>query len=462
MTAAPSAPPSTGSVPPPTSSSSTSAGSSSARSIATMLAMCAENVLRLAAIDCSSPMSAKTVRNGVNRLPGSTGISRPACAISASRPNALSATVLPPVFGPGDDERARRRHDRPGRRRPTTATSRAGRARRSAVAHRRNQQRMPRAAELEPAVVGERRRDAVARAARARPSRAARRARRRRRACASSSSARARNAFGQRQQNAPDLLLLALGQRDDVVVERDRRHRLEVQARAARRAAVHDARNRVAMFGADDDDVAAVAVGDDLVLQVLRRVAAARQRVERRAQLRALAAQRLANVAQRRARAVADVAGGIDRAPDRGGLVRERRRARRDRRAARRGRRRRLRGAIAPTRRLSTESRSAPGRASCSGSSGWSSTSSAASMVVEIVRRAKASEPPCLTKATASVVSAEPRCDLVRVGRRLERERARPAERRQRFARQRLADPIELERSKTAACMGRPGQRGSP
>ena len=60
MIAIASAPPSIGSVPAPASSSSTSAGSASALSIATMLAMWPENVLRLSAIDCSSPMSAKT------------------------------------------------------------------------------------------------------------------------------------------------------------------------------------------------------------------------------------------------------------------------------------------------------------------------------------------------------------------------------------------------------------------
>jgi hypothetical protein len=35
----------------------------------------------------------------VNWLPGSTGIRNPACAITASNLTALSATVLPPVFG---------------------------------------------------------------------------------------------------------------------------------------------------------------------------------------------------------------------------------------------------------------------------------------------------------------------------------------------------------------------------
>ncbi len=74
-----------------------------------------------------------------------------------------------------------------------------------------------------------------------------------------------------------DLLLLAIRQRHDVVVQRDGGHRLQVQARAAGRGGVHDAGNRLAMLRAHDDDVAAVAVGDDLVLQVLRRLASAGQ-----------------------------------------------------------------------------------------------------------------------------------------------------------------------------------------
>ncbi len=94
-----SAPPSFGSVPVPTSSSSTSAGNASSRSIDTMLAMCPENVLRLAAIDCSSPMSAKTERN-TGSVAAAAGTCSPACAISASRPAVLIATVLPPVLGP--------------------------------------------------------------------------------------------------------------------------------------------------------------------------------------------------------------------------------------------------------------------------------------------------------------------------------------------------------------------------
>ena len=65
-----------------------------------MLATCAENVLRLASIDCSSPMSANIDRKTGSRDPSAAGMRRPACAISASSPAVLSATVLPPVFGP--------------------------------------------------------------------------------------------------------------------------------------------------------------------------------------------------------------------------------------------------------------------------------------------------------------------------------------------------------------------------
>ena len=64
-----------------------------------------ENVERDWATDCSSPMSAKTSRRTGRRLPGSAGTWRPAWCISTSRPIVRSVTVLPPVFGPGDDER---------------------------------------------------------------------------------------------------------------------------------------------------------------------------------------------------------------------------------------------------------------------------------------------------------------------------------------------------------------------
>ena len=66
----------------------------------TTFVMCAENVLRLAEIDCSSPMSAKSDLKTGSFDPGAAGTCSPACAIAAKSPAVFSATVLPPVFGP--------------------------------------------------------------------------------------------------------------------------------------------------------------------------------------------------------------------------------------------------------------------------------------------------------------------------------------------------------------------------
>jgi hypothetical protein len=57
-------------------------------------------------------------------------------------------------------------------------------------------------------------------------------------------------------------------ERDDLVVDLDGAERLEVEAGTAARTAVDDARNRRAMLGLDDEHVAAVAVADDLILQI--------------------------------------------------------------------------------------------------------------------------------------------------------------------------------------------------
>ena len=85
------------------------------------------------------------------------------------------------------------------------------------------------------------------------------------------SSGRPAERIGQREQNAANLLGLLLLERDDVVVDLDGAERLEKQAGAAGGCAVDDAGDRGAMFGAHDEHVAAVAIGDDLILQVLRR-----------------------------------------------------------------------------------------------------------------------------------------------------------------------------------------------
>ena len=310
---------------------------------------------------------------------------------------------------------------------------------------------MPRAAQLEPAV---RRRCAGSTPSTSSENRA--------RACSTSSSvaastvrcrssARAAERIGQRQQDAADLLGLLLLERDDVVVDLDGAQRLEEQARAARRAAVDDAGNRAAVLGADDEHVAAVAVGDDLLLQVLRRVLAAQVRLERAAQPRPLLAQPIADAPQLRARVVDDLAGGIDLAADVGDLALERRgRCRRWRagagkrcaRAADRGARRR---------RPRRGSRRAP--RSCSGSSARPSTASD----VERSRRVR----PAPAGATR-VLGEEPHGfrrrsergrDAPRVGQRLQRGQPRRARRRLREAADGLDDAIEFEGPQGAGCM---------
>ena len=88
---------------------------------------------------------------------------------------------------------------------------------------------------------------------------------------------------------------------------------------------MHDAGDRGAVLGADDQHVAAVAVGDDLLLQVLRRVLAAQVGLERAAQPRALLAQPIADAPQLRARVVHHLAARIDLAAHVGDLALERR-----------------------------------------------------------------------------------------------------------------------------------------
>ncbi|OLD17633.1 MAG: hypothetical protein AUJ01_08710 [Acidobacteria bacterium 13_1_40CM_3_65_5] len=132
---------------------------------------------------------------------------------------------------------------------------------------------------------------------------------------------------GEREQNPPDLLGLLFFERHDVVVDLDGAERLEKQTGTARGAAVHDARDAAAMLGLHHQHVAAVALGDDLVLQVLCRVLAAEVRLERRPQPRALLSQSIPNPLQLGTRIVDHVAGGIDLLAYLRRLIFERRRA---------------------------------------------------------------------------------------------------------------------------------------
>src|SRR4029077_8878393 len=83
--------------------------------------------------------------------------------------------------------------------------------------------------------------------------------------------------------------------------------------------------NRRPVLRLHDEDVAPVALGDDLILQVLRRLLAAQVRLERPAQQRRLLPQPIADHFQLGARIVDDLAGLVDLLADAGGFVLERR-----------------------------------------------------------------------------------------------------------------------------------------
>src|SRR5713226_2350822 len=94
-----SAAPSSGAVPVPISSTSTSEHGVADCSMDFKFSMCAENVERSAAMDCSSPISTSTrSKSGSTARCAATGI--PDCAERAASPVVFNATVFPPVFGP--------------------------------------------------------------------------------------------------------------------------------------------------------------------------------------------------------------------------------------------------------------------------------------------------------------------------------------------------------------------------
>ena len=196
--------------------------------------MCAENVLRLASIDCSSPMSANSERNTGSRDPSRRRDAQARPAPSAQQAGGLQRDGLAAGVRAGD---------------------RAARSPAESILIVTGtgvlQQRMPRRLQLERAVGRERRLDAVDRLGEARPRLQHVELGRRVDRPLQVGRARAER-VGQREQDAADLLGLLLLERDDVVVDLDRAERLEKQARAARRRAVHDARNAAAVLGLDD------------------------------------------------------------------------------------------------------------------------------------------------------------------------------------------------------------------
>ena len=197
----------------------------------------------------------------------------PAWAISASSPAVLSATVLPPVFGPVMSST-----------RDGGASSDVHRHRRRGAAfggvvepvdHRLDEQRMAGLAQLDVAGGGQHRLHRVHHVGEpgprlqqvellghrhADPEVAGPRWRKR-----SVSASRMRKISSASSSSSATMSLLIS----------TRGHRLEEQARAGGRGAVHDAGNRRLVLGPHHQHEAAVAAGDDLFLQVLRGVAAA-------------------------------------------------------------------------------------------------------------------------------------------------------------------------------------------
>ena len=110
---------------------------------------------------------------------------------------------------------------------------------------------------------------------------------------------------GQRQQDAQHLLGFLRFELHDFVVDLDGRQRLQIQRLAAGRTAVDQAGQRRAMLGLHQEDEAAIALGDDLVLQISGGLFASQVSVQGLPQLRALAPQAVANRSERGA--------GVDR-----------------------------------------------------------------------------------------------------------------------------------------------------
>ena len=154
---------------------------------------------------------------------------------------------------------------------------------------------MPRRLQLERAVGRERRLDAVDRLARSARAPAARRARSPRRSCAAGRAARARNASVsasrmRRTSSASCSSSATMSLLISTVLSGSRNRLAPLVDAPCTMPGI-----AAAMLGLDDQHVAAVALGDDLILQVLRRLLAAQVRLERAAQPRALLAQPVAD-----------------------------------------------------------------------------------------------------------------------------------------------------------------------
>ena len=213
--------------------------------------MCDENVLRLASIDCSSPMSANTDRNTGQARHGGRQV-QAGLRHQREQPGRFQRDGLAAGIRAGDQQHAVRRIDQHIHR------------------HRLLEHRVTRRLQLQAGVDREFRLDAVDLRAVARLG--LQHVELARHLAADRHVGRPRaKAIRQLEQDAEDLFALAILELDDVVVDLDGGGRLDEQRRAGRGGAVDDARHVAAMLGAHHQHESSVALGDDLVLQVLRR-----------------------------------------------------------------------------------------------------------------------------------------------------------------------------------------------
>ena len=265
--------------------------------------MCDENVLRLASIDCSSPMSANTrpehrqLRDGGRQM-------QPGLCHQCEQPRRLQGHGLAARIRSGDQQHAIRRIEE------------------HVYRHGVFEHRVARRLQLQACVDCELGLDAVD--LRAVTSLGLQHVEL---ACHFTADDHVRRpraeTIRQLEQDAQDLFALAILELDDVVVDLDGGGGLEKQRRAGRRRAVDDARHVAAMLGPHHQHEPAVALGDDFVLQILGG-GSARVLLERAAELLPLLSQLIADPFQLGARAVEHLAAGIDRVAHRGDFILER------------------------------------------------------------------------------------------------------------------------------------------
>ncbi len=228
-----------------------------------MLVMCAEKVDSDCSMLCSSPMSAKTPSNTDSAAPSAAGTCSPDCAMSTSRPTVFSVTVLPPVLGPVITSTWKSSPTRTSTGTTDSGSSSGWRARRKSShgwARRHDRRAPPRAGRSRSSA------QAKARSSSASTS-----------MVSDSAVSLGRHVRREIAQDPRDLLLLLDLQLPQSVALLHHRQRLDEHRGAAVRGVVHHARHAPALAALHRHHVAAAALGDEGLLQVVLGVARGHQ-----------------------------------------------------------------------------------------------------------------------------------------------------------------------------------------